>query len=553
MCTMSIKSSFRKSFFRLLIAITVVLCFTPSIKLAYGVNLGVGPTVSISADTTNPQIFDQAGVTLTIENGATITKTGNKAVDAGTNSTIIVNSGGTINATGNQAIAAQADNTTIIINSGTIDADGNFSIKINQTTNGIITNNVGGLITAATNTIFANASTDLTITNSGTISVEDLSSNVIDLGNSTGATITLKNGGLIIGKISTTETGNKLQFDHGFGRAYFYETTGDFILEDLSGNTVVKGSAGSVGQGANETVDELLGLRSYNLRSTLKRYSAFPKKSGKKEIYTEPFSYYSKRGISSSVLGYDTYGYGLNIIYSLLPNKLDLVATFEKNELELQGDHDISNTNVLVGINVPDFINLGPLKASGFFVAGTGHHEGKRKILTNTTTTGVLDVTSDYTSYEAITGTHASYSYKASPESKNTLTTEVGLTIGHSTVKAYSESEHFSWKKRNLTQGSIHLGEQLTSKITDKLAVTVEGEVEGRTVFTGRKQAYAINGTTVESRDKQFRQATVSAKLGANYTMNNSSIAYVNIDSRFSNYAKSKGTYGAYVGLRLAF
>ena len=78
---MSIKSSFRKSFFRLLIAITVVLCFTPSIKLAYGqVNLGVGPTVSISADTTDQQIFDQAGVTLTIENGATITKAGNQAV-----------------------------------------------------------------------------------------------------------------------------------------------------------------------------------------------------------------------------------------------------------------------------------------------------------------------------------------------------------------------------------------------------------------------------------------------------------------------------------------
>jgi hypothetical protein len=534
-----------------------MLCFTPSIKLAYGVDIGGGtgtpPTVTISADTTDPQTFDQPGVTLTIDNGATITKSGNQAVQAGTNSTIIVNSGGTINATGNQAIAAMGDNTTIIINSGTIDADGNLGIKISNTTNAIITNNVGGLITAATNTILAAGSSGLTITNSGTISVESLSSDAIDLGSGTGATITLKNGSLIIGKISTTGTGNKLQFDHGFGRAYFYETTGDFILEDLSGNTVVKGSAGSVGQGANETVDELLGLRSYNLRSTLKRYSAFPKKSGKKEIYTEPFSYYSKRGISSSVLGYDTYGYGLNIIYPLLPNKLDLVATFEKNELELEGDHDISNTNVLVGINVPDFINLGPLKVSGFFVAGTGHHEGKRKILTNTTTTGVLDVTSDYTSYEAITGTHASYSYKASPESKNIWTTEVGLTIGHSTVKAYSESEYFSWKKRNLTQGSIHLGEKLTSKITDKLAVTVEGEVEGRTVFTGRKQAYAINGTPVESRDKQFRQATVSAKLGANYTMNNSSIAYVNLDSRFSNYAKSKGTYGANVGLSLPF
>ena len=429
------------------------------------------------------------------------------------------------------------------------------TLEVRSDATGTITNNAGGVISNSSTGYAVQLGVSSTLTNSGTIrNTASTSNSAINFAGNNN-TVILKNQGKVIGLITAGAgtTGNKLQLQHGFGRAYFYETTGDLILEDLSGNTVVKGSAGSVGQGANETVDELLGLRSYNLRSTLKRYSAFPKKSGKKEIYTEPFSYYSKRGISSSVLGYDTYGYGLTIIHPLLPNKLDLVATFEKNELELQGDHDISNTNVLVGINVPDFINLGPLKASGFFLAGAGHHEGKRKIFTNTTTTGVLDVTSDYTSYEAITGTHASYSYKASPESKNTWTTEVGLTIGHSTVKAYSESEYFSWKKRNLTQGSIHLGEQLTSKITDKLAVTVEGEVEGRTVFTGRKQAYAINGTPVESRDKQFRQATVSAKLGANYTMNNSSIAYVNLDSRFSNYAKSKGTYGANVGLRLAF
>lgn len=209
------------------------------------------------------------------------------------------------------------------------------------------------------------------------------------------------------------------------------------------------------------------------------------------------------------------------------------------------------NTNVLVGFNIPYPNNLGLLKASGFFLAGAGHHDGTRKIFTNTTTTGLLDVTSDYTSYEAIAGTDASYSNKASPESKNTWTTEVGLTISHSTVKAYSESKYFSWKERKLTQGSIHLREQLTHKITDKLAVTVEGEVEGHTLVAGRKQAYAINGTPVESRDKQFQKATASAKLGANYTLGNSSLAYASFDNRFSNYAKR--TYGINIGFSLAF
>ena len=89
----------------------------------------------------------------------------------------------------------------------------------------------------------------------------------------------LKDGGIVVGTITVTagKTGNKLQLRHGFGRAYFYETSGDFTLEDLSGNTVVKGSAGSVSLGGQETVDELLGLRTYNLRSALKRYASAPK------------------------------------------------------------------------------------------------------------------------------------------------------------------------------------------------------------------------------------------------------------------------------------
>ena len=52
---------------------------------------------------------------------------------------------------------------------------------------------------------------------------------------------------------------------------YYYDTTGSgtYDLEDLDGNIIVKGSAGSVGQGGNEILDELLGQKSINLRKSI--------------------------------------------------------------------------------------------------------------------------------------------------------------------------------------------------------------------------------------------------------------------------------------------
>ena len=158
-------------------------------------------------------------------------------------------------------------------------------------------------------------------------------------------------------------------------------------------------------------------------------------------------------------------------------------------------------------------------------------------------------MTSDYTSYEMITGSHISHSY--SPDDKNTWSTEVGLTFSYSLVGDYEESQYYDWKDRRLLQGSIHIGEQLTSKVSDKLTVTVGGELEHRTVLTGREQKYVINGTGAESKNGQFWQNSVAGKLGANYSMNNNMVAYVNIDSRFSNLIR--GTYGASVGLKLNF
>ena len=88
-------------------------------------------------------------------------------------------------------------------------------------------------------------------------------------------TVTLKDSGLVIGTIAASSgtSGNTLKIQHGIGQSYYYKTSGDFDLEDLDGNQIVKGSAGSVGQGGSETLDELLSYKTINLRNFFNSYT----------------------------------------------------------------------------------------------------------------------------------------------------------------------------------------------------------------------------------------------------------------------------------------
>mgnify|MGYP006232650531 FL=1 len=260
------------------------------------------------------------GTTITIHSGSSVTSTGNNTISteggeltitnsgtiqalgaSGANSkainisnsdggvTITNNSGGIIASPGNTILGnagTGGDNTTIensgqITSTNTSSSSSAIIYKDNDTGN-TITNNAGGEITSKGTkaTIIVGASS--TITNSGTIkNNKSVDKNAIQLKGDNN-TVTLKDEGIVVGiiKAANGTTGNTLKINHGVGKSYYYNTGGDFTLQDLDGNQIVNGSAGSVGQGGSEILDEVLGRKSLNLRQSFSRYKSTNKDLG---------------------------------------------------------------------------------------------------------------------------------------------------------------------------------------------------------------------------------------------------------------------------------
>ena len=477
-----------------------------------------------------------------------------------TTDAVITNNAGGIITTKKNAIRCTGSCTNPTVNnSGTIFSKKEGVIRLDKSTGMTVNNNVGGIIhgegTDALHTV--QIGTNGTLTNSGTIKrifdgapgLTDNSTAIIYTGDN-GTTI-LKDDSILVGAIRSDDlvTGSKLQIDHGYGRSYMYQTIGTIELSDLSGNRIVKGSATAVGMGAQETVDEILGQRAYNLRNTLKRYANVS--DPKPRI--EPFAYMSFRDSGRATVGYDNSAYGTNFIYPVVPNKVNLILTVEHNELDLDEDHDINKDSFLIGVNANDFMEIGTWKASAFVAGGVTWHDSNRDVLTNTVVTGIADVTAEYESAEAITGISFSHTYdqKVNESVHNKRETDLGLTISFSHIPSYSENLFFTWEERNLAQLSIHIGKQLTSMLGDKVQFRFGGELEHRSVIAGKNQDHALNAVTVDFRSGAFYENSISMNTGFDYALSDYSKVYLRFDGRASD--QTAFSLGGSMGINIYF
>ena len=216
------------------------------------------------------------------------------------------------------------DNITIN-NSGTIfatddDDDETNTIKTDDdSTNITINNNSGGHIYHTSTGPVIMLGGSATLNNSGKIENKDgPNEESITMSGSAGAVVNLNDGGLVIGTIRITGSGHKLNVKHGPGQGYYYETVGNgaYEVKDKNKNPIVKGSAGSVGQGSNETLDETLSYKSLNIRKSLTRFNKNDEYSDQDETWAEIFSSFQKRKEKSGILrlSNETIGVGANII-----------------------------------------------------------------------------------------------------------------------------------------------------------------------------------------------------------------------------------------------
>ena len=216
---------------------------------------------------------------------------------------------------------------------------------------------------------------------------------------------------------------------------------GGYDLEDLDGNIIVKGSVGSVGQGGNEILDELLGQKSINLRKSISKFKRSEQYLNQDDAWTEMFTSFEKRqGEKESLrLEHNNLRAGANIIQP--GQNSNQILSIETGRQEFSKDHNIDRISLSAGL----LSDVKPTKFNSnsetFFVMGVTLNKSTRRILTNTTTSGFLDIEDEYFNYDAVLGT----------KFLNDMIPDISYSIGYSFTPNHEESHYYKWNKKDFS------------------------------------------------------------------------------------------------------
>ncbi len=470
---------------------------------------------------------------LTVTNSGTIRATGAKAINLKdtADSTITNNLGGIIRSGTGDTISGEAATGSTITNSGTIYSDDQRALNFFSTSTATVTNNSSGHIYNSNTNEAIKLDGSSTLTNSGKIENKNSASNnsIRLVGNDN--TIILKDKSILVGTIDAgSTTGNTLKFQHGVGQTYYYKTAGDFTLQDLDGNQVVKGSAGSVGQGASETLDELLSYKSINLRNFFNRFD----KQDNQDAWGETYISNLKRDahISNLALEYDLTNFGVNLINQI--ENANFVIAFEGGSQNFVKNHKIDYQNISAGVYLPQKNNP-YLNLDLFILGGITLKDGERTILTNTTASGKLKIESDYETYEIHTGIK---------KNNSSAIPDLGLTASYSITPSYDETKYFSWEDRHIGNVSIFFSDDYNLIKNEDSKLFLGWTLDMRNMISDKKQDYSINGTsaTYKQHNDLTNEISLLANMGYEKKFSEKSSISFSLDAKNTNqYTKSVG------------
>ena len=507
-----------------------------------------GSTAETTVDKSNT-INGASASGLTITNSGTIISARSKAINLtdAEDGSLTNNSGGIIQANTNTISLLNNSGTTnnmTINNYGTIfatddDNDGTNTIKSDDNSTNVTINNFkGGHIYHTSESAVVVAGGSATLTNSGKIENKDgPSQNAITLSTdgATGATLILKDSGIVIGKINITDSGHTIKVNHGMGQSYYYDTTGGggYDLEDLDGNIIVKGSVGSVAQGGNEILDEQLGHKSINLRKSISKFKRSEQYLNQDDAWTEMFTSFEKRqGEKESLrLEHNNLRAGANIIQP--GQNSNQILSIETGRQEFAKDHNIDRISLSAGLLLDEKQTKFNSNSETFFVMGVTLNKSTRRILTNTTTSGFLDIEDEYFNYDAVLGT----------KFLNDMIPDISYSIGYSFTPNHEESHYYKWEKKDFINASIAFSDEYLILSDDKSKLYFNWLADFREAIMEETQEFRVNNVLAEYQadDDLSREITITAGLDYEFQPLENSLFSVNLDGLYS----SQETYGA--------
>ena len=308
-------------------------------------------------------------------------------------------------------------------------------------------------------------------------------------------------------KAKNGTTGNTLKLNHGVGKSYYYDTSGTFTLEDLDGNQVVKGSAGSVGQGGSEILDELLGTKSINIRQSLIKFKNEEEDLDEGKSWGEiNFSIFKRKQNDKDLsLGFNYTGLTINLINPYQGK--DFILSLGTGNQKFTKNHSIHRYSLHSGLYFRDQPFLNKFVDESFILGGVNLHNSEREILTNTTASGKLDVTDLFGSYDLLVGTKINNDF---------LIPNIGTTFGLSFTPGHSETKFYDWNTKTVSNLSVYLDDEYKLNLGKNYQLNLGWILDLRQMILGKDQDYVINGTSATySQDTNLTQElTLSTNLG---------------------------------------